>query len=218
MPKINKTKRKFYNKWSYKITLTIPGISMLYYNTLDQLEYKIINNIFNLERRHEKEIYNNIDTALQLINILKTSDKHEFQKRVERKLISIYTNNKDLYKDLADAMDYCTYHRFEPSDDIPLLDNNKVACKKLPHDKFRYKIYLLPHKLPRDEKSLYLNWLESQPDTISITESVKKWFISTDWNWDRRYIWVTDERTLLMLKLRNPEVCGKVLEYVTVDK
>jgi hypothetical protein len=42
--------------------------------------------------------------------------------------------------------------------------------------------------------------------------------MKTEWNWDRRYVLVEDEGTLLMLKLRNPEVMGSVYNYVLSDK
>jgi hypothetical protein len=51
-----------------------------------------------------------------------------------------------------------------------------------------------------------------------MSEAVKTWFIHTDWNWDRRYILVDEESTLLMLKLRNSDFMGKIYEYVIVDK
>jgi hypothetical protein len=47
---------------------------------------------------------------------------------------------------------------------------------------------------------------------------VQKWFLKTDWNWDRRYVLVEDEGTLLMMKLRNSDVVGTVYNYVVTDK
>jgi hypothetical protein len=42
--------------------------------------------------------------------------------------------------------------------------------------------------------------------------------MKTDWNWDRRYVLVEDEGTLLLMKLKNSEVVGTVYNYVIVDK
>ena len=96
---------------------------------------------------------------------------------------------------------------------------NIIAAKKLPHNRYRYKVYLQPHKSKdKTNKSRYVSWCASQGDKIRMSEAVKTWFIATDWNWDRRYILVDDESTLLMLKLRNSDFVGKIYEYVVVDK
>jgi hypothetical protein len=53
---------------------------------------------------------------------------------------------------------------------------------------------------------------------VLISEVVKDWFIKTEWNWDRRYIFVEDAQTLLMLKLRNAEAIGRIYDYIIIDK
>jgi len=40
----------------------------------------------------------------------------------------------------------------------------------------------------------------------------------TEWNWDRRYMYVEDEMTLLMIKMRSSEVLGRIYEYHIIDK
>ena len=69
-----------------------------------------------------------------------------------------------------------------------------------------------------DAKHKYMEWIVMQGDKIRLTPVVKKWFIKTEWNWDRRYLLVEDTATLLMLQLRSGESIGKVYEYVVVDK
>jgi hypothetical protein len=85
---------------------------------------------------------------------------------------------------------------------------------------YQHKVFLLPHKLAGDDegKQKYLNWVDTQGDKIKISECTKQWFLATNWNWDRRYVYVDSEQTLLMLKLRNPDVIGRVYDYVVVDK
>lgn len=174
----------------------------------------------SFEYRWFNEVINNKNNILDLANTLLTYDRKLWQTRIERQQIDVYTNDETLYNDLSSRFFHLVKKRFEPSDDIPLVEGNIIKAKKLPHNKYRYKVFLLPHKLQKDRsaKIKYLDWLETQSSRISISHSVKQWFISTDWNWDRRYIWVEDESTLLMLKLRNSDVCGKVYEYQLCDK
>jgi len=70
----------------------------------------------------------------------------------------------------------------------------------------------------REDKVKFIEWVEKQKPRITCTNAVKEWFIKTDWNWDRRYVLVEDEQTLLMMKLRGPEVVGKIYNYVICDK
>jgi len=63
-----------------------------------------------------------------------------------------------------------------------------------------------------------LSWVESQNGKITISTALKEWFISTNWNWDRRYVLVEDEKTLLMLKLKNSDAVGSIYDYVISDK
>lgn len=95
-----------------------------------------------------------------------------------------------------------------------------MAVKKLPHNRYRYRVYLLPHKMAKDRegKQKYISWLKSLGERVTCTPAVEGWFMHTDWNWDRRYILVEDEHTLLMLKLRNSEVVGRIYNYVLSDK
>ena len=67
-------------------------------------------------------------------------------------------------------------------------------------------------------KKKHIEWIKSQAPRITCTDAVENWFIKTDWNWDRRYVLVDSEQTLLMLELRNAAVVGRIYKYVVTDK
>ena len=126
-----------------------------------------------------------------------------------------------MYNDLFLTFEEVACARSEPNEkDLDLLENTgSIIVKKLPHNKYAYKAFLLPHKINnRKDKKEYVNWITGQNDRILISDAVKEWFIKTDWNWDRRYVLIEDSQTLLMLKLRNPEVLGRIYDYVISDK
>jgi hypothetical protein len=78
---------------------------------------------------------------------------------------------------------------------------------------------LLPHKVKNeDQKNDFLNWCESQDGKITLSAAIKEWFLYTKWNWDRRYVLVQDEQTLLMMKLKNSDAVGTIYDYVVSDK
>ena len=225
MLKPKETNKTFYNKWLYKISLYLPGISIL--------RIKSNNLLFNFlapdgpedkkypTSTHAKARYNR-DAILQLVEFLGKYQDDLWFKRLERDTIDIYTNDKDFYTSLSTTFQLLVTNLYQPLEkNIELLTaSDKIITKKLPHNKYRFKVYLLPHKLANDDlgKKKYLQWLDSQKEKILITPSVKKWFMTTNWNWDRRYVYVEDPSTLLLLKLRNSETIGRSYEYVIVDK
>jgi hypothetical protein len=221
MLKANTTSRKFYNKWLYKVTLRIPGVAVLRQYKLEQIPYlnftgqkHSTHSTMGRAALHKHEL-------IALSVFLARWDSELWAKRIEHNGIDIYTNDKEMYNDLSVNFEEYLSSRSEPNEwDLDILEHTgSIVVKKLPHDKYAYKAFLLPHKIKdRQDKRDYVNWIGGQSDRILISDAVKEWFIKTDWNWDRRYILVQDEQSLLMLKLRAAEVIGRIYNYVVSDK
>ncbi len=217
------TSKKFYNKWLYKITVRINGASVLRYK-LDRID-----DMLSEDKKDngywgwQSKAYADKEFILSLVNFLENKDKTSWFKRVERNYVDFYTNDQLFFDEFSDLVSQRIIHRFAPeegSENILNESATSVAVKKLPHDRYQYRVYLLPHKMKYDkeEKQKYVDWLKRQSPKLTCTKAIEKWFITTDWNWDRRYILVEDESMLLMLKLRNPEVVGRVYNYILCDK
>jgi hypothetical protein len=170
---------------------------------------------------HHKALKNKIN-FLALTTFLSNLNRQDFAQRIESNTIDLYINDESIFDSLSSTFESIIVHRYAPTaNNLELLENTDfILAKKLPHSKYRYKIYLLPHKLQGDleSKNNYLAWLDSQQNRILISKSVKSWFQNTNWYWDRRYMYVEDANTLLMLKMRDPQVVGKIYEYIIVDK
>lgn len=224
MTNIRYTKRKFYGKWLYKITVQIPGVSIFRLKTLeDVLEFCNSNYSSSgaIHSTKDKAYLNKLD-IISVSEFLSKWPSTDWAKRIETNWMDIYTNNKELYDSARVQLLPVLKGSFEPEPSSleHILDPTNIVVKKYPHNKFRYKVYLLPHKIDTEiaVRLNYLNWLEGQAPRILISQAVKKWFIKTIWNWDRRYVLVEDHQTLLMLKLRNPDVIGRVYNYILSDK
>jgi len=168
------------------------------------------------------QLYKNKEQVFKLIDFMQINKIESITKRIERDHIDFYTNDKDIYEKMSNEFIDVLKHRFEPRPGIESSsgDESTIFVSKLPHQKYEYKVYLRPHKLKGDKeaKQSYLNWIDTQGDKIKISKTVKEWFLATDWNWDRRYIYVDTQSTLLMLSMRNSEVVGKVYKHCIVDK
>lgn len=219
------TNRKFYNKWLYKTSFRLEGCALFRTKSIDEVK-SFCTGPEPVEKHHWSvwaKAYTNRETILELAEFLENYNKDEYCLRIESALLDIYTNEKDFYDDASQKFFNILRHRFEPSsDNIDLLEENKncIAVDRLPKGRYNYRVYLLPHKMKGDVegKQKYLEWLKRQVPKVTCTPAVEKWFLTTDWNWDRRYVLVEDEATLLMLKLRNSEVVGRIYNFVISDK
>ena len=124
----------------------------------------------------------NRENILTLAELLANNDRNNWQLRIEGERIDVYTNDEKLYNDVILNFTYSIIARFEPDQTMLSDDKNKIITNTLPHGRFRFKVYLKPHRLARDveAKNSYLSWIDTQSPRISISESVKSWFISTD--------------------------------------
>ncbi len=213
--------RKFYNKFSYKISLSLKGAGCFRVYTIQEIEDMLING-YKGRQYYLEQLLNNRDQIVDLIDFLKANGLENINKRVERDYIDFYTNDRDVYDHMSQRFLMILKHRFEPRPGTENEPDNEstIFVSKLPHNRYEYKGYLRPHKMKNDKeaKQSYLDWIDGQGDKIKISQAVKKWFLDTDWNWDRRYIYVDSQSTLLMLSMRSSEVVGKVYKHRIVDK
>lgn len=219
--KTKATTRKFYNKWVYKVSLSLRGAGVFRNVAPEDLEsYCMTLKPSAYHMSLASMVLTNKKQLLEVADFLKAYSKDTWAKRIETNQLDIYTNDLSLYQSLSTSFDRAVIHKFEPTNLTDLDAPQVIVGKKLPHDQYRYRVYLLPHKMSKDkfEKRKYLNWIEGQGSKIRKSKAVDEWFMNTDWNWDRRYVLVEDESTLLMLKLRNAEVVGRVYNYVVSDK
>lgn len=224
--KTKQTNRKFYGKWLYKASFKLDGAGLFRNKSFDEIE-TFCNSNTDPDRYNSysiwKRAWNNRESLKEFTLFLKPYDKTTYNLRIEGSLIDVYTNDSSLYNDISSRFTDILRHRFEPSEaNISVLESgqNYITVDKLPKGRYNFRVYLLPHKMKGDSegKQRYLDWLKKQTPKVTCTPSIEKWFLTTDWNWDRRYILVEDESTLLMLKLRNSEVVGRVYNFIVSDK
>lgn len=203
--KIKSTTCKFYNKWDLKVSFSHCELNVFRHLTLSEIQ--------NSEKSSE--------FVKNLAAVLNQQLQGSYLKRVESKILDIYTNDQSLFDYFLDKFDEHIKNAYKIDEcnknllDLPYT----VVAKHLPHKKYQFKVFLQPHKIKnKDEKQRYLQWLDTQSPRIKISESVKSWFYNTQWNWDRRYVYVDDEKTLLLMKLRMPESIGTVYNYVLSGK
>ena len=198
----------------------MPGVAIFRQYKLEEiptLELTPNSNVNSIRTRAA----NNKKNIIALATFLAEWEPLTWAKRIESSNIDIYTNDPGIYQQLLEKFEPLVWGCCEPDkNNLDILENTgSIVAKKFPHDKYHYKAYLLPHRVKNKEsKRELVEWIDGQSGRILISDSVKDWFISTEYNWDRRYVLVEDEYTLLMLKLRSSDSLGRVYNYVISDK
>lgn len=221
-----KTNKKFYKKWLFKLSMKVVGSTAFRTYDLNKIKElcQLTETEINEDYRNWQQniVIKNRHNLSRIVSCLVSKDSRLWTKRVEGHFLDIYTNDKEFYDQTSIDLEDLIAHRYEPDElCINLLDNPKtIVCDKLPHNRYNFRVYLQPHKLAGniETKQKFLDWLIIQSPKITCTSAVQSWFMKTDWNWDRRYVLVEDEGTLLLMKLKNSEVVGTVYNYVIVDK
>ena len=219
------TNRRFYNKWLYKVTLHLQGLKLFTMYDTDDIKKVCAGGV---PQPHNPWVLVPKDKTVSttITSLCELFDKYEprdYSRRVENSYMDIYTNDEVFYKLLVKGFIDVIKHHYEPDEEAKKLlkeDVKIIIADKYPHNRYHYRVYLLPHKFKKDAtaKSKYIDWLRSQSPRITCTNAVERWIMKTDWNWDRRYVLVEDKNTLLLMQLRNPEVVGSVYEFVLSDK
>jgi hypothetical protein len=219
------TNRKFYNKWLYKVTLRCEGCDVMRFVPLTEIIKFCQDGFYDSAHYFPswRRAHNNKENLNRICQFLVNYSEDAYNLRIERSSVDVYTNDKNMYDKLSFECLGLVIHRFQPNaENIDILsnDNNCITVKKLPKKRYNYRVYLLPHKMAKDidGKELLLDWMKKQSPKITCSPSIQRWFLDTDWNWDRRYVLVEDESTLLMFKLRAADVIGRIYKFVVCDK
>lgn len=200
--KIKQTTRKFYNKWNYKLSFKLRHARDLSTKSLEHIQE-----------------HNENPTIVSLATDLHRFENSIYAKRIESNIVDLYTNDESFFQFFIEKYKNEIRQAVAPSKIETLDVPHSIIAKKFPHDRYRYKVYLQPHKMKsKDDKKKYLDWLETQKPRVNFTSTVRDWFYKTHWNWDRRYMYVEDEQMLLMLKLKNPDALGTVYSFIISDK
>ena len=215
------TKRKFYNKWLYKISVHNSGAGIFRVLPLKLIE-EACKNVYSTRYHFYLKNPSENKSLITISKILLKEPKENWAIRIESSTLDIYTNDKDFYNKISNRLSNIVFRRYEPDPDkLDILSENKrIVSNKLPHNRYRYKVYLRAHELKTDikAKAELIKWLKDQSPRIKCTDATAQWFITTSWNWDRRYVLVEDEAQLLMLKMRCGNAMGSVYQYVVADK
>jgi hypothetical protein len=220
MIKFKKTKRSFYGKWLYKVSLFARGNFVFRCCNVEDVQNLIFSRLNSNPLGHTA-VLENRDLLIRISKFLSGYDQTTFSYRCENNTFDIYTNDEKFFNDTINTFEEILRFAVKPdAESFNLLQNKKnIIVDKYPHNRYKYKVFLLPHRNhDMQNKTAFISWIAAQHGKITLSDAMKKWFYDTRWNWDRRYVLVEDEQTLLMMKLRSSEYVGSIYDYILSDK
>lgn len=139
--------------------------------------------------------------------------------RIEHSIFDIYTEEKNIYKNICNDLSPWVRTVWEPENqeslDFLLSHTSvKILCDELPHKKYPYKVYI-KYKLDEETRKSFSKWIKNYNSKILVTGESIKWLeqeLYFTWN---PCIFVEDQATLSMIGLFLGDSVQKVEEYIT---
>ncbi len=175
------TKKLFYKKWLYKVVLECGGISSLHRRGIEYIQsVTVVYNDNPWLRTSAQTINANrrdlLEIGARLEDIL-TVAPHQI--RTEGKTSAIFTNSEKLINEIVKQLEKFVVEIHHPDDESQaefLLSNkNKIICKQLPLDGYRYKVYFKNGEIKKESMDSFLKWATKfQDGRIHIPNGTKR--------------------------------------------
>ena len=215
--KIHKTNKLFYGKYPFRIEIQINGGDVLARNrhNLD----KTLKNISSTWR-YKDFSQKSVDNLRRYLIKYNELDQKKFKQRVEGQYIKFYTENRTDHELICDKLNEWVTECHEPENDDDLdklfSKKNVVLRKRLPHGKFRYKLFL-KNRIPQSRRESFLNWLNNYLDDIYMTGLTRRYLQGSNRYSEGYVIYIKDEKLLLMMGLFLGTDIKKIEEFVLRD-
>lgn len=215
---ITYTKKKFYNKFLYKLSYNVPGVRVLHWaKDSSDLTFRVINwndrthRRFNQPQADHDQIRDFYKVYQQKSEILKF--------RIEHDTFNIYSDSEQFLYDLSSTELKCwssslhVVSLVESAKDLQLLDQGFTIVKKEPEYAFRVKIREGFFK--DSEKQGLALYLKNLGKEIRITKLMLSRLVGSGKYFGGGYVYINDPRLVDMLKLVAPNLIGPVNQMVT---
>jgi len=205
LPKINETKRLFFNKFVFKVSFELGGISYLKRLTLNELQnLKPVNRGITVYSRYNGQMehaYHNKEEIIKIGLYLEDVKKdYVFHTRFEGSTMSVYTNDEILFKIVQQDLKKYLSEVWQPANKEAenFLRNNvrKIICNELPSGLYRYKVHLANKHMPEVIKNNFLSWSQKYgEEKLYIPSSARRLFTNSgDSYFYGQYFYASDEK------------------------
>lgn len=193
------TNRLFYNKYPYKIVIS--------------LNKQCLYRRYNL--KIPKILY---DNGIHIQDsVLKNIDDYNIRYRLESNHLSVFLTDKQVFDRLTKELSKSILEVWEPQtqDQLELLLTRKkiILVDKLPHRCYKHKLYL--KKIPLENKRYIFSWLKTFPkNNFKISKTTERYLLGNVYWTSNPFILVKDDQLLTLVCLKLNDFIDKREEYV----
>lgn len=215
--KVYQTNRLFFKKFPYKVETMCLGASMIKRTGLE--ETLAFCDDQTTHRYYHTRNYTLADKKdlKKFVKAVEPFITKDIQLRAEMNNLSFFLTDKDAYLNLIKAARPWIKSITEPANDTDLESlqskNSLVICDNLPHNKFKFRIYLR-YQMPHHVRLKFLEWAKNYEDHIKISKRTKKWMEMGESYLQDPFLYIEDQSNLLMVSLFLGEYRRSTQEFV----
>ena len=225
-----KTKKLFYGKWPYKIEIYVKGASRVHYSgptttlewCLGKKQVSYWDNEYGFWGARHSAGIDKVELgkfAIAVTPFLEMKDTLKI--RCEGGHLNFFTDSKDIVDQLKQALYPWIQAITAPGSDEELaflLDNGrrKSICNRLPHSKYKFRVYLNTNFESTQRESFY-QWLLKYDDKVDFPGSTERWLTSVIYYTQDPFVYVENEKMLSMMLLYLGNHTKRVEEFILRD-
>jgi hypothetical protein len=213
--KISKTTKLFYGKWPYKVSVHTRGAHLIRFYGADILIRRFDDSNDNF-RYHGLKPHDLKDLEKCARGVLKLKSIPNIKYRYEGGTINLFTDTMEVFNVICNTFLSKIVQVWQPSNDseIQHLKNNinHIIVDVLPYNKYKYKI-LLKYNTPAAIRESVVKWLENNPGSTRPSNATKR-FLNCRSYIQSPFIYIEDDKTLMMLQLIAGEQIKKTEKYI----
>jgi len=200
----------YYQKYGFKSIFKMPYASKLY-PTTDE-------NLFRLIKLY-KFSTTNYDKKISNISQFILDHRTQMKFRIQQKY-TIFYSNEPLAKQLVDRFWNDWYGSESVNPKFNKLGKNSVGCKRLPHGKFQYQVYLkkdVHQHLTNSERESLWNYLErNEEDCLVSNKYVLDYLIGKYPHCYHGYFYISEQKMLTPIYMIAQKGIDKVIKFVAI--
>ena len=215
--KTHKTKSLFFRKYPYKVEIKCAGHRLISTYGVDLTREFCLSDRSKWNYRHYD--VKTKQGLLEFIIVYEPFLDSDLKKRQEGDTLSYYLEDKESFDETVNHFGKWVRSVTAPAVDTDLeklFSKNFISvCDKLPHNGFQYKIQLRSKMTATQREKFYI-WLENYTDNIILSGRTKYWLSGSHY-WCEPFIYVRDQRTLVMMQLFLGDNVRRTHEFVLRD-
>jgi hypothetical protein len=204
----------FYGKYRYKLAFDMPWAPMLNPTTDENLQ-SFIDGKQTQTKYLNRKFWSTTSEVVALAKFIKEK-RSDMKFRLQSNKSLFYTD-----KGLANELVGTFWERWIDSRIVDpqhgQLEKNIIGCRKIPHGKYRYQVFLKKKKslaVKDDKRQALLKFLDTNSDNVLVPNlQLIDWLEGKDKWYPSGYFYITEEKYLTPLYVLAGDLIEKIQQY-----